>query len=431
MTDNHGRAGQALVRRVATLLSAMMLIVNALAGCAGQFAGATIVTPPCAWNLELSTRTLNDVNVAAPDTAGAYWTLRYTVQRGLTLSVKGHFPDVRYLSFNTYDSRFRSFTTNGVASAIADYQIQPDPGGVNPWQQPSRGSGSYAVNVRSDVKTGDVNALPLAPSDAEDGATGYLILRAYLPVGGPAGIELPTVAFTTATTSRTVAPCTAHNVGQLPKAATNLAPQPGTPLPNQQPSSGFHRVNATRMSMFPNVDAAYLVYILAPLTADQVLVVHGKAPSHPVDDHPAPWPRAGLDVRFLSLCSYPSIFPAPVVHNRMPNGSYDDGCRDDAQTHVDAQGFYTYVVGAESQRAQIESMPSVTFVPVSSAHAQDTHFLLFRNLLANADFKQAVQDVPTGASPDETASVMGDYYPRASLCALSTLAVQGISGCHP
>ena len=43
--------------------------------------------------------------------------------------------------------------------------------------------------------------------------------------------------------------------------------------------------------MFPYVDAAYLVYILAPLTADQVLVV--------------------------------------------PNGSYDDACRDDAQTHLE------------------------------------------------------------------------------------------------
>ena len=62
--------------------------------------------PPCAWNVELSARTLNDINVAAPDTAAAYWTLRYTVQPGLTLTVKGNFPDARYLSFNTYDSRY-------------------------------------------------------------------------------------------------------------------------------------------------------------------------------------------------------------------------------------------------------------------------------------------------------------------------------------
>ena len=412
------------IPRLGALLSATVFGVGTLLGCGRQSANA----PPCAWNVELSTRTLNDVNVAAPDTAAAYWTLRYTVQPGLTLTVKGRFPDARYLSFNTYDARFRGFTTNGVASAIADYKIEPDPGDVNPWRQPSAKGGSYTVSIRSTVNTGEVNALPLAPSDTPDGATGYLILRTYLPAGGPAAVQLPTVTFATATSSRTVAPCTAHNVGELPRAVTDRRPRPGTPLPNQQPSSGFHRVNASGISAFPNVDAAYLVYVLVPPAADQVLVVRGKAPSHPVGDHSAPWPRSGLDVRYVSLCSYPSIFPAPVTHNQLPNGSYDNGCRDDSQTQVDPRGFYTYVVGTESQRAQIETIPSV-FVPISSAHAQEKHFLLLRNLLANNDFGHAVQNVPPDASPDQAAAVMGDYYPRATLCGLSSLAAHGISAC--
>jgi hypothetical protein len=430
MTDSRGSARRTSARRAITvLLGAVLLALGAITACGQPLTGASVATPSCAWNVELSTRTLNDVNVAAPDTAGAYWTLRYAVQPGLRLTVKGHFPDARYFSFNTYDSRFRSFTTNGVTSAIADYQLEPDAGSVNPWRQPSSDSGSYTLGIRADVKAGDVNALPLAPADATDGETGYLILRTYLPAGGAGGVELPTVTFATAAGSRTIAPCTAHNAGELPKAVTDRLPRPGTPLPNQQPSTGFHRINATRMSMFPNVDAAYLVYVLAPLPADNVLVVHGKAPSHPGDDHPAPWPRPGVNVRFLSLCSYPSVFPAPVAHNQMPDGSYDDGCRDDSQTRLDDQGFYTYVVGNESQRARIEAMPSMTFVPISSAHAQQPHFLLFRNLLADSDFKQAVQNVPPGASPDQAAAVMGDHYPRASLCALSVLAVQGISAC--
>ena len=94
------------------------------------------------------------------------------------------------MTHDTYDSRFRSFTTNGVASAIADYRIVPDPGGVNPWRQPSGEFGSYTVSVRADINSPDVNALPLAPSDTPDGATGYLILRTYLPAGGPAAVEL-------------------------------------------------------------------------------------------------------------------------------------------------------------------------------------------------------------------------------------------------
>lgn len=407
----------------------MILGVSALVGCVRHSAEIPGSAPPCAWNVELSARTLNDVNVAAPDTAAAYWTLRYGVQPGLTLTVKGRFPDARYLSFNTYDSRFRSFTTNGVASAIADYQIVPDPGSVNPWRQPSAVGGSYTVSIRPDVNIGTANTLPLAPSGTPDGAKGYLILRAYLPAGGPAAVELPTVTFATATSSRTVAPCTAHNVGELPGAATDRLPRPGTPLPNRQPGTGFNRVKPAGLSGFPNVDAAYLHFVLAPPTGDQVLVVRGKAPSHPVGDHPAPWPQPGLDVRYFSLCSYPSIFPVPVTHNRMPDGFYDDGCRDDDQTAVNAQGFYTYVVGTESQRAQIETMPAVTFVPISSEHAQENHRLVLRNLLPRNDFSQAVQKVPPDASADQAAAVMGDYYPREKMCALSIIVRQGISAC--
>ena len=52
----------------------------------------------------------------------------------------------------------------------------------------------------------------------------------------------------------------------------------------------------------------------------------------------------------------------------MPNGSTDDGCRDDEQTKLDDQGFYTYVVGTEAQRGQAETIPEVTFVPLSAEH---------------------------------------------------------------
>jgi hypothetical protein len=411
------------------LLSVLVLVASASSGCARHWGGTLKGAPSCAWNTELSTNTLNDVNVAAPDTAAAYWSLRYTLQPGLALTVKGYFPDARYMSFSTYDARFRSFTVSGVSSALADYQIEPDAGSVNPWRRTPGKSGSYTLRIRSDVNTAEANTLPLAPSGAPDGSVGYLILRAYLPAAGPGGIGLPTVTFTTATSSRTIAACTTHNDSELNHVVASRLPRAGAPLPNQQPSSGFRRVNATGVSAFPNVDAAYLKYVMTLPAAGQVLVVRGKAPGHPRDDHPAPWPRPGLDVRYLSLCSYPAIFPAPVTHNRLPNGTYDDGCRDDTHTKLDAHGFYTYIVGTESQRAQIEAVPSVTFVPISSEHAQENHLLLLRNLLANHDFRQAVQNVPLDASPEQTAAVMGDYYPRTMLCSLSVLAVQGISGC--
>lgn len=129
-------------------------------------------------------------------------------------------------------------------------------------------------------------------------------------------------------------------------------------------------------------------------------------------------------------CTEHNVGELPHTHNQLPNGSYDDGCRDDSQTAVDAQGFYTYVVGSESQRAQIESMPSVTFVPISSEHVQGNHRLVLRNLLSNNDFSQAVQNVPSDAESDQAAAVTGDYYPRTTLCALSALVTQGVSACR-
>jgi hypothetical protein len=216
--------------------------------------------------------------------------------------------------------------------------------------------------------------------------------------------------------ARTVAPCTSHNT-ELSGMLTRQGARSGEPLPNQQPSAGFARVQAGTTSAFPNVDNAYLRYTFTPSADDQVLVVQGKAPSHP------------RDVRYFSLCSYPAIFPVPVTRNQMPDGSYDDGCRDDDQTTLDANGFYAYVVGTEAQRAQIENIPGLTFVPLSAAHPRQNHLLLLRNLLSNSNFHQAVQDVRPDSTPDQAAATMGEFYPRTSLCALSDPAAESLSAC--
>ena len=376
--------------------------------------------------MELSERTLDDLNIAAPDTAAAYWVLRYPVQPTLTLRVEGHFPDARYFSFNTYDWRFRSFTTNGVASSIADYQIDPRPGSVNPWREKSQAGGAYTIEVRPDPTPGEANTLPLAPADTEEQRDGFLIFRVYRPAGDPAAVELPKVTFTTSTGTETFGACATQddNFG----AAIKRSPRSGKPLPNQQPETGFARINAGGMSAFANVDNAYLKYFLTPPPVDEVLIVRGKAPTHPADDHPTPWPQPGTNVRYYSLCSYPSIYPVPLTRNRMPNGSFDYGCRNDQQTKLDSDGYYTYIVGTEDQRAQIDAIPAANFVPLS-AEEPGNHLLLLRNLLPNSDFGPAIQNVPLDATPEQTAAVMGDYYPRTVVCPLASVVAQGISAC--
>lgn len=102
-------------------------------------------TPPCAWPAAVNSDTIpkyNGFNNSNPDTASAYRLLFFTVQSGLRITLSGQFPDSRYMSFEVYDSQGEPFTTNGVSSALADYQIVPDPGSINPWQHKARRAAS-------------------------------------------------------------------------------------------------------------------------------------------------------------------------------------------------------------------------------------------------------------------------------------------------
>jgi hypothetical protein len=54
------------------------------------------------------------------------------------------------------------------------------------------------------------------------------------------------------------------------------------------------------------------------------------------------------------------------VVNTLPSGRTDDGCRADDATTRNAAGDYTYVIGTESQRATIDRIPGVTFLPFAT-----------------------------------------------------------------
>lgn len=118
-----------------------------------------------------------------------------------------------------------------------------------------------------------------------------------------------------------------------------------------------------------------------------------------------------------------------VVANPMPDGTVDTGCRTDSDTRLAADGTYTYVVGTEEQRTTVESVPGVTFLPLSAATPEDKHLLILRNMLADPDFAEAIQRVPVGSDPARTAEVMGDHYPRTAYCDLASLTASGPQAC--
>ncbi|WP_280246089.1 hypothetical protein [Nocardia abscessus] len=384
----------------------------------------------CAWSAEVSPRTLDQLNIALPDTGASYWLLPYIVRPNQTITLRGHFPDARYLSFNTYTSTFNGFTRDGVSSAIADYRIEPEPGDANPWRTPTAPGGSYTITLRPDVAAGQPNTLPLAPANAMAEQPGFLIMRTYLPSGGPGAVPLPEVTMTIDGVARSLPTCQQPARTPALDAAMRAITAAGLPLPGAD-SAGFARVDTSGpVSAFPNVDNAYLRYALVPPRDNRVLVVRGKAPRTTRGEHPAPWPSSVAEVRYFSMCAYPSILPGPVARNPLPDGTIDEGCRTDDQTAVDADGYYTYVVGTEGQRERIEQIPGATFVPFDAAHADRQQWLLLRNMLPDGDFPHAVQNVPAGTPPAQAAEIMGPYYPRTALCELSESAA-GTSSCPP
>ena len=103
--------------------------------------------------------------------------------------------------------------------------------------------------------------------------------------------------------------------------------------------------------------------------------------------------------------------------NRLPDGTTDVGCRYDEQTKLNAVGQYTFVIGTESQRAAIEQIPGVTFLPFSSSQPTAPYVLFLRNRLVNSAFAFPIQQVPQDANPASAAAVLGAYYPKAVKCA--------------
>jgi hypothetical protein len=392
-------------------------------------------TPACAWPAAVNANTIIQypaLNVVVPDSSAAYWIMKFEVQHGLRITLSGHYPDSRYFSVQVYTAKGQLFTDDAVSSALTGYRIAPDPGSVNPWQHKAGPGGRFTVTLQGDVAPGQVNTLPLAPAGTAAGTSGLVFFRVYLPAHENfSQVPLPAVTFTLGGVSRQVSACRT-TATKLPVTLANPTPAQLAKLNAALNAYGgiipFRRTPATGGGT-PNADTGYVnAYVRPPRNGD-VLVIRGKAPTAPASSHPSPWPAPGTDVQYWSLCVNVYRGQQPVVLNHLPDGQADFGCRHDSQVRLDRYGYYTFVVGTESQRAAIERIPGATFLPFSTAYPTQIHYLLFRDMVANPDFAKAIQNVPDNGSPASAAAVMGPYYPRAAFCPLATLTHGGPQAC--
>ena len=429
------RAGLALAGGILALFVGCSPAATASPGASSPAADGSALADgqACAWPVKVDADT---ANAALPDSAATYWIERFPVAPGLRIVLSGAFPDARYASIQVYTPIGSPFTRNGVGSALTDYQIAPDPGSVNPWQQAGAPGGHYTVTLREDVEPGQANTLPLAPAGTTSGQ-GLLVYRVYLPAGGDASrVELPALTLEQGAQSAKLAPCTTFSSSMAGQRPASPGPTPApTPTATPSPASTTRPVGqlrfftATFATLAPNADTSYLLAYLVPPGPGDVVVIHAKAPTHASGDHPSPWPATDADVRYWSLCSGLATGVLPTVMNLAPSGGTDDGCRADDQVKLDTADDYAFVLGTESQRATIEGVANATFLPFSAAQPATTHLLLLRDMLVNPAFASSPGRVSQANDPAATEAVMGDYYPRATVCPLSTLVASGVSGC--
>ena len=87
---------------------------------------------------------VDKANVAFPDSNAKYWVALAPITPQTRLRIDGAFPDARYFSYNAYDAALRP------TDAIADAEISPNQGAVNPFvsvNQPA--GGKYTAYLQS------------------------------------------------------------------------------------------------------------------------------------------------------------------------------------------------------------------------------------------------------------------------------------------
>ncbi len=378
----------------------------------------------CAWPWFLSAQS---DNIAYPDSDAFYWLQPIVADTNTTIQISGRFPDARYAALSVYTPYGNPFTTNGVSSSLPDYRIQPQSGSQNPWQQSAPPGGRFEVTIRSDVTPNQVNTLPM-PASTSSQHPGYLVYRVYLTASGTSSpVPLPTLTVAEKTASRQLAACTTHTPVQLPEQASGATPTPGTPGTAPVAAARFYKPSFN--GGVANADSAYVwAYLVRPAASD-VVVITAKAPTFPHSPHPTPWPDPNVDMRYWSMCIAEGIRNFPTVVNTLPDGTNDYGCRADDATKTNASGDYTYVISDETQRAAIERVPGVTFLPFSSTQSTRLYFVLLRNTLVSQPFTHSAQAVTQTQDPAAAAAAMGPYYPQVSTCPLTTLTTSGPQAC--
>lgn len=357
--------------------------------------GSPATAASCGWSAPLSADTRNTLFI---DAAATYWTAAVPIPPGGHLEVAGTFPDARYLSLMTYDARGRTI------DHLVDADIDPDPGSVNPFRSEPAGRDRprrYTVEVHAGPpEAGSTRPNVLATEDRSgtrtSGRSALLTLRVYLPddsADPTGGVGLPSVASVDADGRRTV-----H---QACTDTTTTAPGVGLRVPGGrgQDPPAWSRFSPDGLG--ENPDNAYVYETFMP-SLGPVLTLQAKAPSVAL--------RAdeGGQLRYWSLCSN---LLTTAVHR----------CLADDEVPVADDGTWTIVVSRAADRPA-NAIPACGVAWLEAPPNEDS-ILVYRHMLPDPSFEQAIQQVEAGREPEQ----MADYYPEGRY---ETVAEHEALGCE-
>jgi hypothetical protein len=372
-------------------------------------------------------------NALAVDTNAVYWGGTYAALPGTRIRIEGQYPHARYISWNVYDAAARPI------DALSDVELAPDPGSSNPFLP----GADRTVPDRSYTAFIEVGPKPAQPAPntlyTGDSRGGTFLYRVYVPDAGrdqKGGVPLPRVtlepaggtgpAFTADQCRELQAPY-AQPINDL------IAGASGLPDPTDD-ANGYPGRNPPNWRLFQNLcgsavdvlldnedgealhDDAYgrcgngpgflsnrdIAYVFAPTSRGfgDLLVLRGRAPTF-ADTRSGPTVMpSGQQLRYWSFCEY-----EPATQRVID-------CRSDDRVVVGPDGRYTIVVSAADKRpAGARPECGVTWLAWGP---QTQGLLIYRHMLPDPSFAQAIQHVP---APGAEQGVMGEYYPQSEYLA--------------
>lgn len=409
----------------------------------------------CGWEIASN---IDTMNIFYPDESAKYWVALVPVIPNTRLRIDGRFPDTRYFSYNVYDPLLRP------TDAIADFELAPNNGGVNPFALEGAAAGdSYTAYLeftpQPEERTPNTiyaGEFSVSGVDLPQPLLTGLIYRTYVPAEGldfDGGVGLPILTLETDDGEVEILPF-ADCVGPLLPTLGNTLPETGLndvllgvdimdePLLLASGLVPLGDADA-RTHVFRGIPEFYLTFLAEllglPALADavettvpstggggflsnihnsytyniyyrhkgNVIAYRAKAPSFRGQEGV----EFGTEqLRYWSVCQ-----------NDVPTQRYS-GCFRDEQAHLDDDGYFTAIISDAADRpSNAHEDNAVNWLPWGPYIDAG---VVYRHMLPNPSFSETISNIPRGTSPDE---ILGEYAPQTAYCSREVVEAAGDS----